>query len=133
MKLALVVAEYNRGLTRKMEEKAVERADDLDAEVTDVVHVPGAYDSPLAAKKQAERGDVDAVAVMGMVVKGDTRHDEVVVESAASALTDVSLETDTPVTLGVAGPGMTADEARERVDYGAQAVEAAVDLAEKLG
>lgn len=133
MKIALVVSEFNRGLTREMEDLAHDRADELEVEVVDTVHVPGAYDSPLAAKQLAERDDVDAVAVLGMVVKGDTDHDHVVVDSAAKALTDVSLQTDTPVTLGVAGPGMTAEEARERVDYGARAVEAAVELAETLG
>lgn len=132
MKIALVVSEFNRELTRRMEELARDRADELDVEVAETVQVPGAYDSPLAAKRLAERADVDAVAVLGMVVEGDTDHDEVVVDSAAKALTDVSLETDTPVTLGVAGPGMTADEARERVDYGERAVEAAVELAGTL-
>jgi len=41
----------------------------------------------------------------------------------------VSLRRDTPVTLGITGPGMTADEARARVDYAESAVESAVDLA----
>lgn len=133
MKIALVVSEFNRELTRRMEDLAREKASALGVDVADTVQVPGAYDSPLAAKQLAERDAVDAVAVLGMVVKGDTDHDEVVVDSAAKALTEVSLETETPVTLGIAGPGMTADEARERVDYGARAVEAAVELAETLG
>jgi 6,7-dimethyl-8-ribityllumazine synthase len=36
------------------------------------------------------------------------------------------------VTLGVTGPGMSMDEARARIDYGASAVESAVDLVEGL-
>jgi len=132
MKIGLVVSEFNRELTSEMEELAKETAEELGADVAEVVHVPGAYDSPLAAKRLAERDEIDAVAVVGAVVKGDTTHDEVVVDCAASALTEVSLETDTPVTLGIAGPGMSAAEARERVEYGERAVESAVELVRNL-
>lgn len=132
MKIGLVVSEFNRELTSEMEELAHETADGLGAEIAEEVHVPGAYDSPLAAKRLADRDSIDAVAVVGTVVKGDTEHDEVVVESAASALTDVSLETDTPVTLGIPGPGMSAPEARERVNYAERAVESAVELIDSL-
>ncbi|HKJ59423.1 MAG TPA: 6,7-dimethyl-8-ribityllumazine synthase, partial [Halobacteriales archaeon] len=47
-------------------------------------------------------------------------------------LTDVSISRDTPVALGITGPDMTAEEASERVDYGASAVESAIDMAEGL-
>ncbi|PSP95299.1 6,7-dimethyl-8-ribityllumazine synthase, partial [Halobacteriales archaeon QH_8_68_33] len=80
----------------------------------------------------ARRDDVDAVAVIGAIVTGDTDHDQVIADAAAQGLTDVSLERDTPVTFGVIGPDMSAAEARERVEYGALAVESAVDLAEGL-
>jgi 6,7-dimethyl-8-ribityllumazine synthase len=132
MKIGLVVSEFNRKLTSEMEELAHDTADELGVEIAEEVHVPGAYDSPLAAKRLAERDSIDAVAVVGTVVKGDTAHDEVVVGSAASALTDVSLETDTPITLGIAGPGMSGAEARERVEYGERAVNSAVKLIRNL-
>jgi len=94
--------------------------------------VPGSYDTPLAADRLARREDVDAVAVVGAIIEGDTDHDEVIADAAAQGLTDVSLDRDTPVTLGVIGPGMSVAEARERVEYGATAVESAVDLVEEL-
>lgn len=131
MKLGLVVSEFNREVTREMEERAVEKAEELGAEVERVT-VPGAYDTPLAVKRLCEREDIDAVATAGAVVTGDTGHDRVVAETAADALTHLSLEHDKPVTLGIAGPGMSAAEARERLDYGARAVESAVEMLDAL-
>jgi 6,7-dimethyl-8-ribityllumazine synthase len=127
MKIGLVVSRFNREVTREMEDRAVEKAEELGVEV-DKVRVPGAYDTPLAAKRLCERDEIDAVATVGAVVTGDTDHDGVVTETAAEALTRLSLEHDKPVTLGIAGPGMSGAEARERVDYGARAVESAVEL-----
>ncbi|OYR50730.1 6,7-dimethyl-8-ribityllumazine synthase, partial [Halorubrum sp. Ea8] len=109
-----------------------EAAADRDAVVVDELSVPGAYDSPLAVDRLARRDDVDAVAVIGAIVTGDTDHDHVIASATAEQLTRVSLDRDTPVTFGVSGPGMSGAEARERIDKGAEAAEAAIDLATEL-
>lgn len=133
--LGLVIAQYDKGrsVTERMAASAREAAADLGAEVVAEVEVPGSYDTPLAADRLARRPDVEAVAVVGAIVTGDTGHDRVIADAAAQGLTDVSLSRDTPVTLGITGPDMTAEEANERADYGASAVESAIDLAEGLG
>jgi len=130
--LGLVVARFNASVTEQMESEARETAADVGAEVVETVRVPGSYDAPLAADRLARRDDVDAVAVVGAIVTGDTDHDQVIGDATAQALTRVSLDRDTPVTFGVSGPGMSGAEARERVHKGADAVEAAVDLTEEL-
>ena len=130
--LGLVLARFNGSVTEPMAEAAREAAAERDAVVVDEVSVPGAYDSPLAADRLARREDVDAVAVVGAIVTGDTDHDRVIANATAETLTQVSLDRDTPVTFGVSGPGMSGAEARERIDKGAEAANAAVDLAEEL-
>ena len=130
--LGLVVSRFNRDVTEQMEEHAREAAADRGAEVVETLRVPGAYDAPLAADRLARREEVDAVAVVGTIVTGDTDHDRVIADAAAQGLTDVSLDRDVPVTFGVSGPGMSGAEARERVDKGKEAVDAAVELAEEL-
>ncbi|WP_049923143.1 6,7-dimethyl-8-ribityllumazine synthase [Halopiger djelfimassiliensis] len=130
--LGLVVAEFNRPITEQMEQDALEAATAAGAEVYETVHVPGAYDAPLAADRLARIEAVDAVAVVGTIITGDTDHDQVIGDATAQRLADVSLERDTPVTLGVTGPGMSAAEAHERVENAAKAVESALDLASEL-
>lgn len=130
--LGLVVAQFNSSVTEQMEQAARDAAAERDADIAEVVRVPGAYDSPLAADRLARRQDVEAVAVVGAIVTGDTDHDRVIADAAAQGLTDVSVERDVPVTFGVSGPGQSGAEARERVGKGAEAVNAAVDMVEVL-
>ena len=131
--LGLVVARFNDSVTDPMAEAAREAAAERDAVIVDELSVPGAYDSPLAADRLARREAVDAVAVVGAIVTGDTAHDRVIANATAEKLTQVSLDRDTPVAFGVSGPGMSGAEARERIDKGGEAVHAAIDLAEELG
>ena len=131
-KVGLVVAKFNRGVTEKMEQKAMEKASELGVEVNETVYVPGAYDAPLAADRLARKENIDCVAVLGAIIKGDTDHDQVIGDALARKLTDISVERDTPVTLGVTGPGMSSKEASERIDYGAEALEAGVELVDAL-
>ena len=132
--LGLVVAQFNkeRPVTHEMEDRGREAAAAAGAEIVATLEVPGAYDTPLAADRLARRDDVDAVAVLGAIITGDTDHDRVIADAAARGLTEVSLKRDTPVAFGITGPGMSQAEADERVDYGATAVESAISLAEEL-
>jgi len=134
--LGLVIARFDKSgeIIDAMERSAREAVSDagVDAQIVETVSVPGSYDTPLAADRLARREDIDAVAVVGAIVSGDTDHDQVIADAAAQGLTDVSLDRDTPVTLGIIGPGMSQDEARARSHYGARAVESAIDLARDL-
>lgn len=132
IRLGFVVAEFNRDLTYQMELLGIEHAKFLGAEVTDTVLVPGVYDMPLAIKKLCEKDDIDAVVTIGSVIEGATGHDDIVVQHASRKITDLSLEYNKPVTLGIAGPGMSRMEAHQRVDYAKRAVEAAVKLVRRL-
>jgi len=130
--LGFVFAEFYEDLAAKMEGQARTNADRRDAEVAERVGVPGVYDAPLAADRLARRSDIDAVVALGVVITGDTDHDRVVTHTAARRLSAVSVDRDTPVTFGVQGPKMSPAEARERIEKGARAVDAAVDLVEAL-
>lgn len=132
--LGLVVAQFNkeRPVTHEMESRAREAAAEADAEIVETIEVPGSYDTPLAADRLARRADIDAVVALGAIITGDTDHDRVIADAAAQGLTDVSLQRDTPVALGIIGPGMSQAEAEERIGYGSSAVQSAIALAEEL-
>jgi 6,7-dimethyl-8-ribityllumazine synthase len=134
VRLGLVIAQYDKhgSVLSEMERTAREAADERDAEIVATREVPGAYDTPLAADRLARRDDVDAVAVLGVIVSGDTDHDQVIGHAAAGGLTDVSLDRDTPVTLGIIGPGMSQDEAAARAHKGGEAVDSAIDMVSEL-
>jgi len=132
VRLALVVAEFNYDVTQLMLQKAIDHAKFLGAEVVYVVKVPGVYDIPMVLKDLVMKEEVDAVATLGAVIQGATKHDEVVAQQAARKILDISVESGKPVTLGIIGPGANRIQALERVEeYARRAVEAAVKLARR--
>lgn len=132
VKLAIVVAEFNYDITQLMLQKAIDHARFLGAEVTYVVKAPGVYDVPTLLAEVVKKRDVEAVAVLGAVIQGATKHDEVVASQAARKILDISVESGKPVALGVIGPGANRIQALERVEeYARRAVEAAVKMARR--
>lgn len=134
VRLGLVIGQYDKhgAVLSEMEQSAREAADERGAEIVATRDVPGSYDTPLAADRLARRDDVDAVVTLGVIISGDTDHDQIIGHAAAQALIDVSLDRDTPVTLGIIGPGMSSDEAAARTHKGREAVESAIDMVSKL-
>jgi len=129
MRIVLVASEFNAPIPDRMVEAARRRADALGATVVAVVRVPGTWELPLAVKRALARRDVDAVVAIGAVVRGETKHDELIAEAVAPALMRLQLEAGKPVGLGITGPGMTWRQAEARVENAARAVEAAVRAA----
>lgn len=133
IRLAIVVSEFNREITFHMLEKAKEQAAKVGAKVACVFYVPGAFDTPLAVERLLKKRDIDAVITLGAVIKGDTRHDDIVAENAARLIADLSLKYGKPVALGITGPGMTIEQAQERQEIvPARAVNAAANMVARL-
>jgi 6,7-dimethyl-8-ribityllumazine synthase len=131
--LAIVVSEFNSEVTLRMLEKAKEQAAKLGAKLTYVFYVPGAFDMPLAVERLLKKRNVDAVVTLGAVIKGDTRHDDIVAENAARLIADLSLKYGKPVALGISGPGMTVEQAEERATtVPARAINAAFNMVTRL-
>lgn len=126
--MGIVAAEFNYDITYAMVELAKEHAKFLGADVKIIVKVPGVFDMPLVVKKVLEKNDIDCVVTLGAVIEGQTEHDEIVAQHAARKIADLSLEYGKPVSLGIAGPGMSRLEAHKRIEYAKRAVDAAVKM-----
>jgi len=131
VKLGLVAADFNFDVTSLMLERARRHAEFLGAELV-VIHVPGVFDMPAIIKKLLARKDIDAVVMIGAVIKGDTLHDEVIMHATAQAAAQLAAQTGKPVGFGVTGPGMTRDQAIDRIDNARNAVESVVKLLQAL-
>ncbi len=128
MKLGIVVSEFNYDITYLMQKKAEEHAELLGAQ-TETIKVPGVFDTPLAVKMFLNRDEIDGVAVIGAVIKGETKHDDLVINQAVRKLVDLSDNYNKPVTLGIIGPGATHEQAVARLEeYSSRAVESLVKL-----
>ena len=133
MNIGIVASEFNDAVTARMLAVAQEKAASLNLNVAHVCMVPGAYDMPVVVDALLDRDDVDGVVTLGAVIKGQTKHDEVISHSAARALTDLSIRHRKPVSLGISGPGMQARHAHARIRPVAErAVEAVLKIYREL-
>ena len=125
-KIALVVSDFNKEITAKMEIKAIEVAKKENLKIIKKVHVSGAYDMPLIVKFLAEDKNIDAIVCIGAIIKGQTDHDKIIAQSLAKTLMEISLQTNKPILLGVIGPNATYKHAKKRInDYPTRAILAA--------
>jgi 6,7-dimethyl-8-ribityllumazine synthase len=110
------------------------RAAEKSGATYNVTRVAGAFELTIVAEKFARDG-VDAIAALGVVVRGSTPHFEYVCEAVTHGLNDVAREHLTPVGFGV----LTVDNDAQALsraglpdsdeDKGAEAVEAALSTA----
>jgi len=135
MRFAIIVARFNEEITSGL--LAGARAALADASVPDedvfVVHVPGAFEIPVAAMRLAETGDFDAVICLGCLIKGDTMHFEYIASATSHGIMDVSTTTGVPVAFGVLTT-MTDEQAEVRSapgpdNKGREAALAAIEMA----
>ena len=133
MNIAIVVSEFNEEVTSRMLSIAKEKAELMKLKISFICMVPGAYDMPIIVDSLLQKKDVDAVVTLGAIIKGQTKHDEVISHAAAQALTDLSLKYQKPVSLGISGPGMQERHAYARIRPVAErAVEAVVKISNEL-
>jgi 6,7-dimethyl-8-ribityllumazine synthase len=60
-------------------------------------NVPGSFELIYGAKKMIESQNVDAVIVIGCVIKGETMHFEFVCEGVTQGIKDLNVALDVPV------------------------------------
>lgn len=103
MRVAAVVSAFHEDLTGAMLESARRElvASGMAADDLKVVWVPGAFELPLLARRLARRADVDAVLAIGLVLRGETSHDQWVAQGATMGLVQASLDADKPILFGV--------------------------------
>ena len=114
LRFAVVVSRFNSFITERLLQgtvDALERSGAANANV-DVVHVPGAFELPLTAKKAAQSGRYDAVIAIGCVLRGETAHYDYVCSETARGLQLAQMDTGIPVMFCV----LTCDTLEQAID-----------------
>ena len=134
-RVAVVAARFNEVVTAKLVEGAVTglAKHGVDEGSIDVAWVPGAFEIPHAARVLAESGRYDAVAALGVVIRGATPHFEYVCRSVTDGVREVTRDTGVPVAFGV----LTVDDAEQALaraggsegNKGSEAALAAIEMA----
>jgi len=103
MRFGIVASRFNDFISSKLIEGALDALTRAGADEKDItiVKVPGAFEIPLAAKRMARTGKVDAVICLGAVIRGATPHFEYISAEVSKGIATVALETEVPVVFGV--------------------------------
>ena len=99
----MVVSRFNEEITSGLlggARTALLAAGVADDDVT-LVHVPGAFEIPVAALHLAQSGHFDAIICLGCLIKGETMHFEYISSAVSQGIMAVSADTGIPVTFGV--------------------------------
>lgn len=114
MIIGIVVSEWNDNITTPMLEGACKTLlkHGVKQENILVDYVPGSFELIFGAKHIAENKPVDAVIVLGSVVRGDTPHFDYVCSGVTQGITDVNIRYDIPFIFGL----LTTDNMQQAED-----------------
>lgn len=114
MRFGIVVSRFNSFITERLLAAAADALERGGAENkdVDVVHVPGAFELPLAAKKLAATGKYNALIAIGCVLRGETSHYDYVCSETARGLQLAQMDTGLPIIFCV----LTCDTLEQAID-----------------
>jgi 6,7-dimethyl-8-ribityllumazine synthase len=111
---AVVVGEFNSFITDQLLRGALHTltAHQVPACCIEVIHVPGAYEIPIAASLLAKTGQYGAVICLGCLIRGGTLHFELIAHEVARGIGESALQTGVPHSFGV----ITCDTQEQAID-----------------
>ena len=98
-KITIVASKWNAELVDELLESGKAHLEELGFTNIKTVNVPGAWELVHAA--QRELADADGVIAYGVVIRGETTHYELISESAAHGLMQVSVNANKPIGFGL--------------------------------
>jgi 6,7-dimethyl-8-ribityllumazine synthase len=114
LRFGIVVSRFNSFITERLLGGALDSLERAGAESKDidVVHVPGSFEIPVAAKKLGEAGRHDALICIGCVLRGETSHFEYVSTEVARGIQLAQMDTGVPMAFCV----LTCDTLEQAID-----------------
>lgn len=114
LKVGIVVAEWNYEITSKLLEGAVKTLSGNGVKPANILvnWVPGSFELVFGARVMAEEFDMDAVIVLGCVIRGETPHFEYICSGVTQGITQLNLTEEIPFIFGL----LTNDTMQQSID-----------------
>lgn len=102
-RVAIITAQFNAAFTKNLERHCVRalKTAGVPAKQVTSFAVPGSLEIPVVAKRLALSERYQVIIALGVVLKGETYHFELVAENAARGCTQVAVETGVPVIMEI--------------------------------
>ena len=132
--VGIVAARYNPELVDALVNQVhahLRKAGVKEKKIT-VVRVPGSNELPSAAQLLLKHAKFDVIVALGVIIRGDTIHYQLVAEASQQGLQRVSLDVRTPVIVGVVvaeNQQQADDRCLGKINRGAEFARAALEMA----
>lgn len=103
MRIGIVVSEWNSNITSALLDGAVNTLVKHGTSKDNIIvkTVPGSFELTFGANQMIENCEVDAVIILGCVIKGDTPHFDYVCMGVTQGITQLNVTGDIPVIYGL--------------------------------
>lgn len=114
MKIGIVVSEWNETITNKLLEGCHKTLVKNGVEEENIIidFVPGSFELVFGARYLVEQKDLDAVIILGCVIRGETPHFDYVCSGVTQGITDLNRMYDIPFVFGL----LTTDDMPQAVN-----------------
>lgn len=104
-RIGVVRSHFNEEMTQGLLDKCLEELKKMgfQDDQVDVVEVPGAFEIPLICKKLATSNRYDALVTLGVVIKGDTNHFDMIMNEVSRQIMDIMVDHQIPIIYEVIG------------------------------
>ena len=113
-RFALVVSRFNSFITERLLDGALQALRQCGTAASDmtIVHVPGAFEIPTAARTLADTSKYDAILCIGCLLRGDTLHYEVIANEVTRGVGQSAQDTGVPHAFAV----LTCETLQQAID-----------------
>lgn len=134
LNIAIILPRFNDELGGELLQNVIDELAALGVKSTQLYRVSGALELPYATLKIAKSKKYDAIIALGIIIRGKTKHFDLVSEISHQGLMEVNLDEDVPVIFGILAVE-NEKQAVERVrankmNKGAEFARAAVEMAQ---
>jgi len=124
--IAVVCGSFHKSEIERMLEWARDQSKTLGLDIIDVVWVPGAMEVPLAIDRLLADDEIDGVACLGIIEKGQTQHGLAMGQAVIKTIIELQLVHEKPVGLGIIGPGAEPEHIEPLLEPHARSAVAAI-------
>ncbi len=134
LRIGIVQARFTNPIGTQLVKSCTERLQKLGVSANDITlaTVPGALEIPLILQSMARSRRYDALVAIGVVIRGETYHFELVANEAAAGVSRISLQEHIPIANAILTTENDAQAIARMFNKGSEAAVVAVEMANLL-
>jgi len=114
LRFGIILSRFNEFITQKLLEGALDalKRHEVAEENIEVFWVPGSFEIPSLAARLIKEKRFDALICLGVIIRGDTSHFELISNQVSRGISTLSLKADIPLIFGI----ITADTLEQAIE-----------------